>query len=381
MAIHRFLQANINHCARAQDLLLQSMAQWAIDVAVVAEPYFVPLRDDWVCDTNRSVALITRSATDTLPFEAVTRGRGYVAAIWGKVMVVGVYFAPSISLVDMEDIILKLGSIVSSSRPRPVIVLGDFNAKSKAWGSPATNARGELVEDWAIEQGLILLNRGSVQTCVRKNGGSIVDLSFASPALARTVQDWHVIEEVETLSDHRYIRFSIYTQTSVGPSHLCSKAVGDGPRWALKKLDKEALLEAAIVKAWLDYPSRPINIDEEAEWFRKNMSDICNAGMPQVRPLPSRRQVYWWSQTIAQLRIACVQVRRRYARCRRKRRRRRPFTKADEREEAELYNCYKVAKMGSPIVQESPTTASRRCGVCAVSIEAAAHTPKHGLPL
>lgn len=344
MALRRLLQANINHCARAQDLLLQSMAQWSIDVAVVAEPYFVPPRDDWVCDTNRSVALIMRSAADTLPFEAVTRGRGYVAAIWGNVMVVGVYFAPSLSLADMEDIILELGTVVSRSRPRPVIVLGDFNAKSTAWGSPATDARGELVEEWAVEQGLLLLNRGSVQTCVRQGGGSIVDLSFASPALARTVQDWHVLEEVETLSDHRYIRFSVSAQTSVGPVQAAPVGVGDGPRWALKRLDGEALLEASIVKAWLDSPGRPTNIDDEAEWFRESMSHICDAGMPRVRPLPSRRQVYWWSQSIAQLRIACVHVRRRYARCRRRRRRRRPFTAAAEQEEAELYNRYREAK-------------------------------------
>ncbi|KAJ8734914.1 hypothetical protein PYW08_014164 [Mythimna loreyi] len=32
--------ANINHCAPAQDLLLQSMAQWSINVAVVSEPHF-----------------------------------------------------------------------------------------------------------------------------------------------------------------------------------------------------------------------------------------------------------------------------------------------------------------------------------------------------
>ncbi|XP_046974740.1 uncharacterized protein LOC124541011, partial [Vanessa cardui] len=37
------------------------------------------------------------------------------------------------------------------------------------------------------------------------------------------------------------------------------------------------------------------------------MSDICDAGMPRVRPLPARRQVYWWAQSIAQLRNACTQ--------------------------------------------------------------------------
>lgn len=29
-----------------------------------------------------------------------------------------------------------------------------------------------------------------------------------------------------------------------------------GPRWALKKLDREALMEAAIVQAWASAPGR-----------------------------------------------------------------------------------------------------------------------------
>ncbi|XP_046972336.1 uncharacterized protein LOC124539056 [Vanessa cardui] len=102
------------------------MAQWSIDLTAVAEPYFVPPRDDWVCDDNRSVALIRRSAADTLPFEAVTRGRGYVAAVWGDIMVVGVYFAPSLSLADLESVTLELATVVRRGCPRPVISIAQL---------------------------------------------------------------------------------------------------------------------------------------------------------------------------------------------------------------------------------------------------------------
>lgn len=108
-------------------------------------------------------------------------------------------------------------------------------------------------------------------------------------------------------------------------------------------LYREALLEAFIVRAWLDYPDKPTKINEEAEWFQESMSHICDAGMPWVRRLPSRGQVYWWLQSIAQLRIACMQVRRRYARFRR-RRLRLPFTATAEQEGAELHDRYREAK-------------------------------------
>lgn len=42
------LQGNLNHCARAQDLLMQVMAEWGLALAVVAEPYVVPPLPNWV---------------------------------------------------------------------------------------------------------------------------------------------------------------------------------------------------------------------------------------------------------------------------------------------------------------------------------------------
>ncbi|KAJ0180008.1 hypothetical protein K1T71_004599 [Dendrolimus kikuchii] len=163
-------------------------------------------------------------------------------------MAIATYFSPNRRLVDFEGWLEDVGTVVARNRSRPVLVLGDFNAKSTAWGSPSTCARGETLEEWAITQGLVILNRGSVHTCVRQQGGSIVDLTFATPALARRVRDWRVLERVETLSDHRYIRFSVSTRNSEPPS--LEPPVGDCPRWALRKLDRELFREALIVATW-----------------------------------------------------------------------------------------------------------------------------------
>ena len=86
-----------------------------------------------------------------------------------------------------------------------LLILGDFNAKSSAWGSPNTNARGHALVEWATSLDLRLLNSGDTNTCVRWQGESIVDLSWASPILAQQVSMWEVLEGTETLSDHLYI--------------------------------------------------------------------------------------------------------------------------------------------------------------------------------
>lgn len=331
---HRFLQANINHAARAQDLFLQSMVEWQIEMAVVAEPYFVPPRDNWVGDVDGLVVIVSSGVTGIPPPVVVARGRGYVAVEWRETILIGVYFSPNRSLVEFETFLDGVGALIGQTLPRPALLVGDLNAKSLAWGSPATDARGEFLEEWVTMTGLSVLNRGSVNTCVRWNGGSIVDVSFAAPSVARRVQNWRVVDDVETLSDHRYVRFDVSTSADTPVDHRPVRDTPQSPRWVLKSMDREVLVEASIVQAWLSPQEGPVGVDEEAEWFRHAMSQVCDAAMPRAKLRPPKRQVYWWSSEISDLRSICVQARRQYTRQRRRRHR-------DEQAEGQLYDAYR----------------------------------------
>ncbi|KAG7294991.1 hypothetical protein JYU34_022602 [Plutella xylostella] len=348
----RVLQANINHCESAQDLLYQSMAQWLIHLAVVSEPYYVP--PDWVSDRDGTVALVSRGAVGSPPFEKVTKGRGCVAALLGGIVIIGCYFSPNRNVADFEHFLAELGSLVLQSRPYPVIVAGDLNGKSEAWGSPVRNERAEPMEDWLVQVGLSVLNRGSEWTCVRHNGGSIVDVTFASPALESRVQGWRVIVNVETLSDHRYIRYDVSaTLDTTRWTNIC----GAGPRWVLHRLDREALEEAAIVHAWASSPESLPHVDDEANWFRETLSQICDAAMPRARPIPPKKEMYWWSSEIADLRRACMSARRQYTRHRR--RTRRSNDVPPDAEEIALLTAYKAAKKAIKIAIRRSKEAAR----------------------
>lgn len=333
--VHRILQANINHCKPAQDLLFQVMAEWLVDVAAVAEPYSIPGR--WLGSRDGLVALAARSSTDSPPLSLLERGPGYVAAAWGDIALVGVYFSPNRPLSDFENFLEVLATVVGRAAPRQVCLLGDLNAKSAAWGSPATDARGRAVGTWAVSSGLSLLNRGSVQTCVRRQGGSIVDLTFATPALAARVRNWRV-DMAETISDHRYVRFEISThgppRSAGGPSPF--------PRWALTHLDREAAREAAFLQDWLSPPppagpDASMDVDAAAVQLKGSLTEVCDSSMPRSRRPPPRRAVYWWSEELAELRATCVAKRRDYARSRRRRPR-------DEANEDHLHGIYVEAK-------------------------------------
>lgn len=331
----KVLQVNLNHSASAQDLLCQSMAEWLIQIAVVAEPYFVPDRVSWIGDLDGVVALIVQVAESSPCFERIKKGKGCVAALIEGVVIVGAYFSPNKTLEEFEVFLSEVERLLVWSRPHHVLVAGDFNAKSVAWGSSVTNARGEALEEWAIVNGLSVLNRGTVDTCVRQQGGSVVDVTFANPALAFRVQGWRVLEEVETLSDHRYIRFDVSPLPMISSSSIRIPN-GENPRWALKKMDREVLKEAAVVQSWFAGPEETVQVEEEAEWFAEAMVSICDASMPRVRSMPPRRRVYWWSNELTQKRAECVAARRAYTRSRRRRHR-------DLEREADLYAVYRQA--------------------------------------
>lgn len=107
-----------------------------------------------------------------------------------------------------------------------------------------TDARSEVLEEWAVTTGLTVLNRGSVQTCVRTPVGSGVDVSFASPALKDRIRECRDAAELETLSDHRYIHYDVGCRSSPVPRT-------DGPHGPHKGIERELLEEAAVVQAWI----------------------------------------------------------------------------------------------------------------------------------
>jgi hypothetical protein len=121
--------------------------------------------------------------------------------------VVGVYVSPNSGLATFGDFLDGVGECVRRCLPRPVLVLGDFNANdSTQWGNARMNTRGRWLIDWAAVLGLLLANRCSASTSVEWRGSSVVDVMWE---LYRKIRDWRGAEGFETLSDHLYERRSI----------------------------------------------------------------------------------------------------------------------------------------------------------------------------
>ncbi|KMQ91248.1 reverse transcriptase, partial [Lasius niger] len=105
---------------------------------------------------------------------------------------------------------------------------------------------------------------------------------------------------------------------------------------ALKRLDRDTIMAVVTAKAWEIPMPGLCDVDREAVWFRETMTQICDVGMPRIRAPLLKKEVYWWTQEIAQLRVNCVRMRHQYTRCRRRR-----HMKAGA---APLYGAYKEVK-------------------------------------
>jgi len=96
----------------------------------------------------------------------------------------------------------------------------------------------------------------------------------------------------EESSNYRYIRYDMAPLRDLSPPRRPREDTLP-PRWALKKVDKEAVAEASIVQAWVG-PTRLVGADEEAVRFRESMHNVCDASMPRTgrQPPGGRRAVY-----------------------------------------------------------------------------------------
>ncbi|XP_053990083.1 uncharacterized protein LOC128882499 [Hylaeus volcanicus] len=308
----RILQANLNNSARAQDLFVHCLAELGVGLAVAAEPYRVADRPNWVADALGSVVIV---GGDTAALRVFACGDGFVGAECGGLALIGVYAPPSAPLAAFEWLLDGVRDALSRSPVARTLGLGDFNAKSTAWGGPATDARGRTLLEWQRKL--------------------IVDLSWSTPAAARLVSGWRVAEEVESLSDHLYILMDVSAAPQYHPAR--GPARGRPPRrWALKRLENDALMAAALAASWPDAPAGPVaDVDREADWFRESLTAACDAAMPRARKLP-RRAAYWRSDEIAALRATCSAARSCFTRARRRWNR-------DPARAAVLYEVYREA--------------------------------------
>lgn len=140
----QIIQINLNHSAGAHELMLQTLAEWNVGLAIVSKPYKQINSQDWRQDP------------------------GFLVAIWGGVNVIGIYAPPSWPADKFENMLKEVDRHLDKlHNKRFTIVAGDFNAKSVVWGSKSTDTKGRILNEWSAGRDMFLLNDKGVSTCLR----------------------------------------------------------------------------------------------------------------------------------------------------------------------------------------------------------------------
>lgn len=346
----KFIQVNLNHCKAAQDLLRQHVVEQGVEVVLITDPYSVPEGStSWLTSSGTQRAAIWLVGSGVTAAE-VHRDPEFMSARLNGIQTFSCYASPNKSMAEFEDFLQRLEVKVRAVEPGvPVLITGDFNARSAAWGDWCRNTRGDDLSTLFSSLGLQVVNEGSKPTFVGIGRGSIVDLTVVSESLVGHVSGWHVCDEVESMSDHQYIAFTLEASRNGGPTtpwvprgwktdgEISSQDVEIG--LLLAKWTGERALFAASA-----------NADQRTRAVQQSITVACDFALRRLTPSPpGKPPAYWWNAEIASKRRDCVAAKRAKTRCiaRVHRRRARGQNSISEEEAATATNAiYKEARKG-----------------------------------
>lgn len=296
----KYMQLNLNNCRAAQDLLSQTTRELNIDVAILSEPHSNGNSGTWTADTSGKAA-IWSCGRSPLQICQHTQANGFVRAEVNGTHIVSCYLAPSLTTEEFADTLHRIAEDVRGIEP--VIKAGDFNAWAVDWGCPRTNQRGCILLETFASLEVVLLNTGTQHTFVGANGRSIIDLTFASSALAGQVS-WQV-SDAHTHSDHQTIIYTLIISRENQPPNS---------RRATYKVET---LDEDILRTMMEGLHPTGSPDKMAQCLAIKVKRACDAAMLPRRPNRRHRApVYWWTTNIEEARNECQRARRRYHRAR-----------------------------------------------------------------
>ena len=209
------------HCKSAQDHFISEIESSSTPIiALVQEPYLykdkptLKIQNSTIhCSTekgNRSIMIIPKSIK-TLFVNSLSNKDFTTALIEDdtgkKVVCTSGYMDIKYKAEDMFPMLDKIISY-SQTNNHGLIMGLDTNAHSSMWNSINNNHRGNLLEEWILQNNLSILNNGSTPTFVGHQGNTIIDVTLTDSSTLDLVHHWMVNED-DQLSDHRRIEFMI----------------------------------------------------------------------------------------------------------------------------------------------------------------------------
>lgn len=308
------LQINVGRGVPPQDMAVKTAVSYDCDIIVISEPSRrLRQKRNMYFSSDKSCAVQMLTSRKIWSYNPKPN---FVAVEIDECFIYSVYISPNCELEVFLDCLFRLAQAIRSelASGKPVLVMGDFNAKNVNWGGTRTDQRGKELLEWANANDLNIHNDGVHPTCVRWNGSSFIDLTMSSDRLTSACEYWCVTQE-ETLSDHQYIVAKFKGQTNKGKF-----------KWIYGLTDNQKFLEA-----FGTYVRN--RRDENVDTCIQSIRNAYELATPKIKTC-TLNPPYWWTTDIHnQIKLTRCS-RRRYQRC--------PFEQT--RLKAQLWEDYKSCK-------------------------------------
>lgn len=284
------LQININHSLPALDLALATAGRLEARIVVISEPYLFngtafPSTPGWQRVFCHGAAILIENS---LPFTRVeVNSHNTVAVDIGDVRLIGTYLSPN---VDPEDEFVTLHNLLLTNRR--VVLAGDFNCHHPDLYFGTFRRRDRVFNQLLLDHALLTAN-STHPTREQLGVESILDYTLYR---AVPLSNWQVRGDLESLSDHKYITYSMGTSLP--------------PRRTIKKTD---MVQAEELLAGMEIPSLELTNGSDCNTFAttltaalSNIIDSCTVATE------IRTRSVWWTDELECVHRSLKKLRRRH---------------------------------------------------------------------
>lgn len=169
-------------------LLTQSVREHKADILLISEQPRSPADDDWRRSSQDAGAQIILRDTARLAVAGSFCGCCYVGINTGDLVFVSCYLPSSLGMGRYARVLDKIGEECQRFPHAGLVIGGDFNARVEAWGSNKTDAKGELLLEFAAGIGLYCEKGGSVPTFQSGRGESVIDFTLSRLTGGRVIE-------------------------------------------------------------------------------------------------------------------------------------------------------------------------------------------------
>ncbi|XP_067128676.1 uncharacterized protein [Centruroides vittatus] len=213
----RILQNNAQRCISATSLISNQLTKY--DLVLLQEPYcragtpaclptFCSIlseafQDPWaitlVPNTNFTVMHHAKHSNENIVATEINLNDK-------RIVILNIYFSGG---ADSESYLKNLQDTIDAFSGTYLIIVGDINAHSPAWGGAELDRCGDLFEEFLHRNNLLLLNNlMSPPTFQSTRRHSWIDVSTCSSGFCNRILNWRVLPK-KSLSDHAHITFDI----------------------------------------------------------------------------------------------------------------------------------------------------------------------------